>query len=390
MPREELVTSAIAFLQDPSFVSAPLEKRIDFLRSKNLTQEEIDIALAKAAENSRQPSTTQDAPYLSSSQYAYPQSHIPGWGLGQNAYGPYRAWPGPPHNYPIEPPRRDWRDWFIMATVVSGAGFGLYTFTQRYIKPLIAPPTPPQLEQDKRAIDEEFSRAFGLLDVLSSDTSALKQAEEERTQRLDSALVEVENVVTELKVVGQRREEEIQRLGKEVRKLLKEGVPKAIDNIREGNDQRLAELSKELSSLRTVINNRLGTSGSNNQTAPPVPSSSISTTSPTGKRPQALSADASQPSQNNATSTVPESKSTTVLTPSSQFPESTTQPNNIHPNTDRSHSALPRSYESTMSNRAINSPSPFSPSKDGKPAIPAWQMAATNAKDKEGQGKEEQ
>jgi hypothetical protein len=23
-------------------------------------------------------------------------------------------------------PRRDWRDWFIMATVVGGVGFGLY------------------------------------------------------------------------------------------------------------------------------------------------------------------------------------------------------------------------------------------------------------------------
>ena len=25
------------------------------------------------------------------------------------------------------PPQRDWRDWFIMATVTSGVGYGLYT-----------------------------------------------------------------------------------------------------------------------------------------------------------------------------------------------------------------------------------------------------------------------
>ena len=25
------------------------------------------------------------------------------------------------------PPQRDWRDWFIIATVTSGVGYGLYT-----------------------------------------------------------------------------------------------------------------------------------------------------------------------------------------------------------------------------------------------------------------------
>lgn len=28
------------------------------------------------------------------------------------------------------PPRRDWRDWFIMATVSSGVSYGLYIFAK--------------------------------------------------------------------------------------------------------------------------------------------------------------------------------------------------------------------------------------------------------------------
>ena len=28
------------------------------------------------------------------------------------------------------PPKRDWRDWFIMATVMGGVGYGLYTVTK--------------------------------------------------------------------------------------------------------------------------------------------------------------------------------------------------------------------------------------------------------------------
>lgn len=29
-------------------------------------------------------------------------------------------------NYMDRPPKRDWRDWFIMATVVGGVGYGMY------------------------------------------------------------------------------------------------------------------------------------------------------------------------------------------------------------------------------------------------------------------------
>ena len=41
----------LAVLQDPSVVVASLEKRIAFLKSKNLTKEEIDISLARANES---------------------------------------------------------------------------------------------------------------------------------------------------------------------------------------------------------------------------------------------------------------------------------------------------------------------------------------------------
>jgi peroxin-14 len=73
--------------------SAPLEKRIAFLQSKNLTQEEIDIALARAGEEG---STTSPA-----------ANPIPGYGIqppsyrgppqpGQG-YGPaYGQWQAPP------------------------------------------------------------------------------------------------------------------------------------------------------------------------------------------------------------------------------------------------------------------------------------------------------
>ena len=104
-------------LQDPSVAGSPLDKRIAFLQSKNLTQEEIDAALARAGD-----SLAPEPSIGAQGNYGYPTQRV----VRQPAaygYGPYSAGPW---STPPEPPRRDWRDWFIMATVTSGVGYGLY------------------------------------------------------------------------------------------------------------------------------------------------------------------------------------------------------------------------------------------------------------------------
>lgn len=78
----------IAVLQDPSVANAPLEKRIAFLQSKNLTQEEVDASLARAAEgpsHAASPTTQSSAP----SNYAYrPPQSAPAYG----SYPPPGYW----------------------------------------------------------------------------------------------------------------------------------------------------------------------------------------------------------------------------------------------------------------------------------------------------------
>ncbi|KKY13486.1 putative peroxisomal membrane anchor protein [Diplodia seriata] len=149
-------------------------------------------------------------------------------------------------------PKRDWRDWFIMATVMGGVGYGLYFTAKRYIYPLIAPPTPPQLEQDKKSIDESFEKAFALLDQLNTDTTALKASEEARTQRLDSAVTEMESVMDSLKDSLKRRDADSCRLEDDVRGL-RDLIPKALEAHKEGTDNRLKDLSQELKSLKTLM-----------------------------------------------------------------------------------------------------------------------------------------
>jgi len=127
--------------------------------------------------------------------------------------------------------------------------------------PLIAPPTPPQLEQDKQAIDESFEKAFFLLDQLAKDTEVLKSSEQARTERLDTTLTEVESVIAELRTAGTRREQESRRIQDEVRGL-KDLIPKAMETQKEATDSRLQELNTELKSLKKLMGQRMNPTSS--------------------------------------------------------------------------------------------------------------------------------
>ncbi|KAJ5239821.1 Peroxisomal membrane anchor protein (Pex14) [Penicillium chermesinum] len=374
-PREELIASAVnqlpssrdgdsanreKVLQDPSVAASPIEKRVQFLQSKNLTQEEVDLALSRVGEDpSAAAVATASSPAPSSQQVAYrPPPQAPqGYG-----YPPYGQWQPPP-----EPPKRDWRDWFIMATVMGGVGYGLYFVTKvkdlpkslfffyviliylALYLPLIAPPTPPQLEQDKENIDEQFTRAFGLIDQLSTDTAALKAAEDARTERLDAALKDVENLVADLKTSSRRRDDETRRISDEV-KSLKDAIPKALEGAREGNENMLKELGSELKSLKVLLGNRLGggatpAAGRTVSSATSIPISSPSP-APTPAAPTAVETPngSSAPAANGLQATV-------------TSPEQESQPAATAP-------ATPSSNPLSQLNRSAS--------------IPAWQMAAAN------------
>ncbi|KAF1836988.1 hypothetical protein BDW02DRAFT_587040 [Decorospora gaudefroyi] len=347
MVREDLITSAVSFLQDPSVASAPLEKRIAFLQSKNLTQEEVELSLARAAEDPSYPSSPPPpphAPTASSNAYRPPPPAPYG------SYPPQGYWQPPP---PPEPPKRDWRDYFIMATVMGGVGYGLYFTAKRYVLPLIQPPTQPQLEQDKASVDESFKRAFDLLEQLNTDTSALKASEEARTSRLDDALGEVESVLASLKKSSKKQGDDNRRIEDDVRGL-RDLIPKALDAQKEATDNRLKELSTELKSLKTLIGNRMG-SGS----ATPRPASTSSAYYGAGQ-----SQTAAQTSNVNSTSNPPTSS---TPAPSEQTNDTSTS------ESQSSSSATPPPTSTASSEKPAASP--YS-RPTGRAAIPAWQMAA--------------
>ncbi|CAE7214739.1 hypothetical protein PTNB85_06871 [Pyrenophora teres f. teres] len=348
MVREDLITSAVSFLQDPSVASAPLEKRIAFLQSKNLTQEEVDISLARAAEDPSHP-----APPPPQTSAVANNAYRPPPAAPYASYPPQGYWQPPP---PPEPPKRDWRDYFIMATVMGGVGYGLYFTAKRYVLPLIQPPTQPQLEQDKASVDESFKRAFDLLEQLNTDTSALKASEEARTSRLDDALGEVESVLLTLKESSRRQGDDNRRIEDDVRGL-RDLIPKALESQKEATDTRLKELSTELKSLKTLIGNRMS--------APAAPRPQNATSGYYGA---GQSSAASTPGVNGtsaASAPTPQSSSAPAQS------ESTNGINTAESQTNGNATAASASTPSTEKSLPSYGRGPA-----GRAAIPAWQMAA--------------
>ena len=124
------------------------------------------------------------------------------------------------------------------------------------------------------------------MEQLAKDTDALKAAEAERNEKLDTALAELESVVQELKAANRRREDEGQRLRDDI-KNLKSTVPQAMDNQKEVTDRRLREVNAELKSLKTLITQRMAPAATSTNagnfarpasgSSTPAPSSSFAT-----------------------------------------------------------------------------------------------------------------
>ena len=246
-----------------------------------------------------------------------------------------------------------------MATVMGGISYGLYFTAKRYIIPLIAPPTPPQLEQDKASIDESFKRAFDLLDQLNTDTSALKASEEARTTRLDNALGEMESVLASLKESSKRQGDDNRRIEDDVRGL-RDLIPKALDAQKDVTDTRLKELSSELKSLKTLVGNRMGSG-----TARP-PAATPASYYGAGQTLGAASTSNNNTSASTTPATVPASA------PATPAPEQSAASTNAADGQGSSATAV----SSPAPEKPAAASSPYGRMANGRAAIPAWQMAA--------------
>lgn len=248
---------------------------------------------------------------------------------------------------------------------MGGVGYGLYWTAKRYIYPLIAPPTPPQLEQDKASVDASFDKAFALLDQLATDTKELKDAEAARKERLDAALAEVESVIGRMKQANEERELESKRMAREISEI-RDQIPRAIEKEKETTDNRLKELNGEMKSLRTLVANRMQGGGAPGRTTPSF-STQSQQQSPMSAAPAAAGplngTAASQPAGQDGSS-VP------IQSPTN----GTADTNGVNGSATASERTNSLPYSNTPSRDGASTP--YSRLLGGKAAIPSWQLAA--------------
>ncbi|KAI2636702.1 hypothetical protein GGS21DRAFT_512748 [Xylaria nigripes] len=360
--REDIVSSGVSFLQDPNVASSSVESKIAFLRSKNLTQEEIDAAFARAAGVSPPPSSSSITSTVPAQQHIYhpPQYQQP---------SPYGWQPPPP-----QPPKRDWRDWFIMATVVGGVGYGLYFMSKQYLYPLVAPPTPEKLDQDKASVDEQFDKAFATLEQLAKDTESLKASESARTEKLDKVLEDLETFVRDTKSSTRRQEDETDFLRDAVKKI-NTNIPKSLALNNEITEAKLKDISNEVKSLKSLIQQRMNAAPA--PALPPIANPAV--TNPTGPTGPPASSNSStsnlRPSTSNVSPANPASPAPSEAkeTGSLKVVSSAQDENKTSTSTS---APSKQDYISSLGGRS----SPFgSHAPPSRASIPAWQMAA-NAK----------
>lgn len=121
-PRQEMITSAISFLQDPKVASSSVAQRIAFLESKGLSSGEIDEALRRSGVVGGGNGPPQQQYHQGQAQQYY--------GTQQQQQSGY-YYPPPPPN---QSQGRDWRDWFIMAVVSGTIGYGVIALARVSIR----------------------------------------------------------------------------------------------------------------------------------------------------------------------------------------------------------------------------------------------------------------
>ncbi|KAK0506157.1 peroxisomal membrane anchor protein conserved region-domain-containing protein [Armillaria luteobubalina] len=235
--RQELLRNAVAFLSDPKSQASPLAQRIQFLESKGLNSQEIDIAL-------RQSSNT-------SAPVSYP--------------APYSASP-----FPTVPSTQwDWRDYFITAVVSGTITYGAVTLFKKYLLPHLQPPSTTAYEQDRDALNAQFDAAEALLKEIQAETALVRAAVEEQKEKVDKTTKDIEQVVTEMRGSELKTRDEMREIRDEVN-TIREMLPKMIDRNKEAQAQSLAELQQELKSLKALLLSR-GSMNISSSPSTPIP-----------------------------------------------------------------------------------------------------------------------
>lgn len=351
---EELINSAVSFLGDSNVSSSPLTKKVEFLESKGLNQQEIEEALRRA---NRQGSSSQE-----SSNNTHQQ-------VPQQSQAMVNQ---PPIDYynvsPPQVPDRTWKDYFIMATATAGVTYGMYQVVSKYLIPSIIPPTQKSIDDDKAKIDEEFVKIDKLLEQMSIEQNEIKDSNEAKLKEVDIVIENVNDFLSKYNKDKMKFDDDLRLMKLEIDNL-RNSIEKNMLLTKENIKDELSDITSELTSLKQLIKVRAEKSSSNdsNSLRKIAPVSSIPSASDILKKSKAGS---SNTSNNTAKSTSP------VSSPNSTTPPKTSANNSSNEKVNPTVSGVVSAAGIPDWQLKHKEQEKKQAEENDKPAIPAWQLHA--------------
>ncbi|KAF9272836.1 peroxisomal membrane protein pex14 [Mortierella alpina] len=289
--REDILASAVKFLQDPKVQASSLGKKVAFLESKGLTTQEIEEAMARANGTTATTATSAAGPGVPAQYTMVPQ---------QGQVMMVTSLPPPPL-----PAKYEWKDLFISAVVAGGFSYGMWQIAKKVVGPKLQWPSQEDLDLDKKKLDEQFEEIEKSLAEVKQSTVVVAKDVEEQTAHVKESLEGMTGVLDGIKTNDDKREQELAGLKSDIDNI-KIMIPKLIEKNKESQTNTLTELQSEIKSLKSLLLNRRAPGapavpGSSAVGASAAPWSSASYASAVGSS----SAHASSPSNSGATDNSP-------------------------------------------------------------------------------------
>ncbi|KAF9175547.1 peroxisomal membrane protein pex14 [Mortierella sp. AD011] len=246
--REDILASAVKFLQDSNVQASPLGKKVAFLESKGLTSQEIEEAMARANGTSTgaAATTTTTTAAAGTTPGTVQQMTIPYQGQGQVVMAP------PPPPLPV---KYDWKDMFIAAVVAGGFSYGMWQIAKRVIGPKLQWPSQEDLELDKKKIDEQFEEIEKSLAEVKTSTTVVAKSVDDQTAHVKESLESMSGALEGMKNNNDKREQELVGLKTDIENI-KDMIPKLIEKNKESQANTLNDLQSEIKSLKSLLMNR--------------------------------------------------------------------------------------------------------------------------------------
>lgn len=175
-PREHLIVTAVKFLNNPNVVRSAINKKQAFLRSKGLTEDEIQLACERAGVFTADPA-------------ALPTQTVISMGVESSGVGSSF----PKSSYQVQP-RQNFltrmKDMLSSVAMLSGLMYGVYMFYKKFIEPLLF------RTKKKKSVTEQLTElnqsVNTKIDTLNGELTKIKE-ELSRVNQLHANMKELNN-----------------------------------------------------------------------------------------------------------------------------------------------------------------------------------------------------